>query len=503
MGADLPREIGLLRFSFWRSGLRSVFTTWQAPRTRPQPNQPPSQSQEQVPRRSPQLAPHGSQPVLDDTDKLLCGLRRENVDSLLRSRSGNQVQGSSQSQQAGLESSLSRLAIMAFESRKEPGPWEAETGSNLEDTFANSVEELDSLRIKTEMRVLKRGRSSSLWRITPHMACLDEGRLHGYEGACALMFHCFTVAESTPKDPSHSWEWMWPILGVLDPEAKPGMRLSPIYRVADCSTNEPHFPAVFQRRQKRRQVQLFKEITENFQPRFDGAQIRLLCDLALVAYSAVGNGGDKFRPLPIICARLALLRAGAVVPISDWLPSSTCCHDGVQREMRKMNRKSLTQKNTNTTWGRFPHGQESAKQSNGDRDDFMTQRTFTATSKGRVENKTVAVDAKVGALLRDSGKCDGHAFSLPQEIKQTACNPKLSPRISFSATLFRLQPILLSKASHPKRLHVPRQAVLVDQKFRGWVERCTVSPRSRSRGPLHRRLEAHPIEIRRDVNQHH
>ena len=49
-----------------------------------------------------------------------------------------------QSAPPGLESSLGRLA-MALESRKEPGRREAEPGFNLEDTFAASVEEFDSL----------------------------------------------------------------------------------------------------------------------------------------------------------------------------------------------------------------------------------------------------------------------------------------------------------------------------------------------------------------------
>ena len=46
----------------------------------------------------------------------------------------------------------------------------------------------------------------------------------------SLLTRCLTIAESAAKDPSHSPEWMWPILGALDPEAKPGMRLSPIER---------------------------------------------------------------------------------------------------------------------------------------------------------------------------------------------------------------------------------------------------------------------------------
>ena len=39
-------------------------------------------------------------------------------------------------------------------------------------------------------------------------ACWDEGRLHGCERAYVLMIHCFTVAESAAKDPTHSLEWM-------------------------------------------------------------------------------------------------------------------------------------------------------------------------------------------------------------------------------------------------------------------------------------------------------
>ena len=58
-------------------------------------------------------------------------------------------------------------------------------------------------------------------------ACLDEG---SYETACAPMVYCFTVAKSARKDPTYSLEWMWPILGVPDPKAKLGMRLSPIER---------------------------------------------------------------------------------------------------------------------------------------------------------------------------------------------------------------------------------------------------------------------------------
>ena len=67
---------------------------------------------------------------------------------------------------------------------------------------------------------------------------------------------------------------------------------------------------------------MFKEIIENFQPRIDVEQVRLLCDPALVAYSGAGNGGDKSGALPIISARLTLPRAASVVPISDWLPGS-------------------------------------------------------------------------------------------------------------------------------------------------------------------------------------
>ena len=50
---------------------------------------------------------------------------------------------------------------------------------------------------------------------------LDDAKLHGYEKAYALMIHCFKVAESAATDPTHSLEWMWPILEVPIPESIP------------------------------------------------------------------------------------------------------------------------------------------------------------------------------------------------------------------------------------------------------------------------------------------
>ena len=63
-----------------------------------------------------------------------------------------------------------------------------------------------------------------------------------------------------------------------------------------------------------RQEQVFKD-TENLLPRLD-AQVRLLCDPALVAYSVVANGGDK-SGAPIISALFFLPRA-SVVPVSGF-----------------------------------------------------------------------------------------------------------------------------------------------------------------------------------------
>ena len=110
---------------------------------------------------------------------------------------------------------------------------QAEAGFNLEVTFAASTEKC-SLGSFERGRPTRKGSSSlTIGRrglVIPTVCAHSvPGRREApiYERACAFLIHCFTVAEPAAKDPAHSLEWMWPVLGVPDPEAKPDHDLSP------------------------------------------------------------------------------------------------------------------------------------------------------------------------------------------------------------------------------------------------------------------------------------
>ena len=91
-----------------------------------------------------------------------------------------------------------------------------------------------------------------------------------------------------------------------------------LYRVTVCSTGALSFSGD----KRGHQAQLFKEIADNLQPRLDGAQVRLLCDPALVAYAGVGNGGDKSGALLI--SDLVWLKGGDVLVVCAGVDLAFC-----------------------------------------------------------------------------------------------------------------------------------------------------------------------------------